>query len=510
MWTLAEVRTSAQLWFSDGKPIESIRGGDGLSSRLMVDQLGFLDIVEITSPAIASLNVNGSWLWTRVRPKRRPSSPHLSGPKTSPLLRLSLEVSTNATFRLTVIQELGEKEENNENGVLGKFLRSICIVVPSRGKAFRTSTFTASGTLKPLPKILSGDISLLEEMITGGYVPYQNIPESPGKSVEDIKSLGRILFPFTAASFSLAISVYDWTTASFARMVFFKIFQYTGLRQHPSPLDMTSIAHCIWASDWGPYTPRDPDFMNSFMMDPASSLHDVETQLRILAPTIYKFSEAQNRLLAAAMQAMPRTSVYSKPQLYSGQIDISQLTLDHFGIEFAECPANNGPMNKPLKYDFERAMATYISTGKIITTKMVWSFTDALESAMHYSNGILLVANPPVDAPVWETATYITPLSDDPKKTEYTFPLGSRFEVQSVKRIRIVNKEVIIIVLQPKTARVAFNGGGQPPGEIRCWIQNQLSVDDIAHRLQAFYSSRIDADVSSEHKRGGRWCACKV
>ena len=62
MWEIVQVDSSYQLWFSDGKAIEAPRGGSGVSSRLIVDRLGFLDLTEIllSEPL---LDANGSLLW---------------------------------------------------------------------------------------------------------------------------------------------------------------------------------------------------------------------------------------------------------------------------------------------------------------------------------------------------------------------------------------------------------------------------------------------------------------
>lgn len=312
-------------------------------------------------------------------------------------------------------------------------------------------------------------------MIAEKYVPYQNIPEGAGKTVEELKALGERLFPFSHFSFQLAMRVYDWTTASFARLVFMKIFQYRGIEQTPFPIDQPSITQQIWMSKWGTYTPQDPYFMKSFMMKPASSQQDVQTQLENVATELHKFSDVQNRLLSAAMQALPRTSIMPKSQLFSGQMDIYQLGLEHFGIEFLECPLNKGPVSESLTFAFESATTSYVSQGKTITTKMVWSFTDSVKDAMHYSNGILLVANCPGDSWVWETAAYVTPLSDDPTKTEYTFMAGSQFEVQSVEhQVTIGGKEVVVITLQPKPSM-------KPKPSIEQAV-TRLKIPEIARR----------------------------
>ncbi|KAG1807974.1 uncharacterized protein BJ212DRAFT_1240558, partial [Suillus subaureus] len=192
-------------------------------------------------------------------------------------------------------------------------------------------------------------------MVDSCYVPYQDIPDAPGKDVEEIKALGLRLFPFSPHSFQLAMAVYDWTTASFARMVLMKIFEYTSIPPTPYPLDSPNIANAIWKSNWGSYVPSNKFYMNSFMMKPASTLQDVQDQLCDVEARLQKFSIIQNRLLGAAFAAMPRTSVFYAPQLFSGQLDISQLSLDYFGIEMLECPLNAGPTSESLVVSFTAA-----------------------------------------------------------------------------------------------------------------------------------------------------------
>ena len=309
---------------------------------------------------------------------------------------------------------------------------------------------SVTGKLKPLPDVSFHDAAFLNAMIEAKYVPYQEEPNDVhGKAQEEIRALGQQLFPFSPYSFELAMSLYDWTTPSFTRLVYLKIFEYTGIDQDPSPLDETSLARMIYASNWGPYTARNPAFMNSFMMFPASSERDVQEQLKAVAPKLHELSDVQNRLLAAGMQAMPRTSVDAHTQLFSGQVDIHELGLDHFGIEFLECPLNAGSIDRLLTQSFETVLNSFVSPGKIITTKMVWSFTDTLEDAMHYSNGILLVVHHPRDSAVWNAASYITPLSIDPAKTEYTFPPRCQFEVLSTKTATYEGKQIVVIELSP-------------------------------------------------------------
>lgn len=251
--------------------------------------------------------------------------------------------------------------------------------------------------------------------------------------------------------------IYDWTTASFARMTLFKIFQYTeidsGIASLPHPLDYESLSMKIWQSNFSTYTPKDPDYMRTFLMQPAHSLDHLEAQLYEVVDEVYSFSEIENRLLAAAAQSMPRTSLASKSQLFSGQVDIQQLGTKYFGIEFYECPLNSGPVGVKLAHPLTDALATYLSVGKIITTKMTWSFTDNINDAMQYSNGIVLVLDSPSDAWLWDDMSFITPLSADPGKIEYIASPGAQFEIQSLHDTNVSGKAVTVIGLRPVPKR---------------------------------------------------------
>ena len=249
-----------------------------------------------------------------------------------------------------------------------------------------------SGSFKPFPYVSDEDIELLSRMMGKGHVPYPDTPGAPGKTGEEITELGKQLFPFSSDSLALAMVVYDWTTASFARMVFMKIFEYTSIPSQPFPLDKPSIAKAIWDSDWPPYVPSNESYMDSFLMRPSRSLEDVRVQLDSVAHQLHEFALAENRVLTTAALALPRTSVLAVPRLFSGQPDISNLTLSQFGAEFLEFPGNEGPVDQSLDIEFETAMKEYIRPGSVITTKMVWSFADTIEEAQHYSNGLLLFA----------------------------------------------------------------------------------------------------------------------
>lgn len=314
-----------------------------------------------------------------------------------------------------------------------------------------------SGLLKPLPDISTEDVAFISKMISNNFVPYQNIPDGYPKSFEEIRALGRQYFPFTPYSFELAMCIYDWTTASFARMTLFKIFQYTdidsGIAALPHPLDRESLSTKIWQSNFSAYTPKDPDYMRAFLMEPAHSLDHLKAQFDKVVDEVYRFSEIENRLLVAAARSLPRTSLASKAQLFSGQVDIQQLGTEYFGVEFYECSLNSGPVGAELAHSLTEALDSYLSVGKTITTKMTWSFTDNLDVAMKYSNGIVLALNSPSDAWLWDDLSFITPLSDDPDKIEYIASPGTQFEIQSLHEADVSGETVTVIGLRPVSRR---------------------------------------------------------
>src|SRR5258708_17185093 len=286
------------LWFSDGGAVDAVRGGAGLSSRLIASGQGFLDITDLISPAIIAIDFNGLYLYASA---------------TERLITINLSLRSGGEFTA----KLGKRH------VIGR--------------------------LKPLPTISADDIAFIDKKIKDKFVPYQNIPDAPGKTCAEIKKLGKQFFPFTPHSFQLAMCVYDWTTASFARMVFLKVFEYTGLKADADyPLNESEVAKMIWESNWKSYTPKNKDYMNSFLMKPAASLDVTKKQLEVVSKELQKFSVVENRLLSAAISALPRTSVSSKGRLYSGQVDIYQFGLDRFGTEFLECPLNKGPVSESI------------------------------------------------------------------------------------------------------------------------------------------------------------------
>jgi hypothetical protein len=103
MWRLAENDGKFQLWFSDGKPINALRGGHGVSSRLIVEGQGFLDLTEIKITEMTMLDANNSVLWPYPTPEYWffPGNP--SNGKTAPWLELAVEIVEDCCFIVRLI-----------------------------------------------------------------------------------------------------------------------------------------------------------------------------------------------------------------------------------------------------------------------------------------------------------------------------------------------------------------------------------------------------------------------
>ncbi|KAJ8077454.1 hypothetical protein AAF712_007451 [Marasmius tenuissimus] len=504
LWVINKVvnHGGGALSFSDGKPVEGVtRGGSGVSCRLIDHKQGFLDITtfELVFQSLPGAKELSNLVFD-FNDKRS-----MWPDRGYKAFDVSLTISKNGTFEV-----------------------SLC---PAKvNSSSPPNPVTLSGAFKKFPKVSNDDVAYIDDMIARKYVPYQNIP-APGKTDQEIRKLGLRLFPWSPHSYQLAMVVYDWTTADFARMVFLKVFEYTSIDQTPPPLDLRSLAQMIWQSNWGTYVPGDLDYMNSFMMKPAETQLEVENQLMEVQSELHKFSDVENRLLAAAAQSLPRTCILAKPYLFSGQVDIQQMGMSRFGIEMLEFPGNKGPVGNTLEVAFVAAERSFLKPDSIITTKMVWAFTDTEEDALHYANGILLVVEPPADSFVWDTVAYVTELSDNDKKIEYIFPPGSSFRVRSIDH----SESVLVIRLQTlsnTSGRLAEDIVSIPEegAAKKAALRGAIAAAEDAHRagnVDEFNSSlnqsirlvtpaldQIPRGESPEMNHveanctGGRWCRC--
>ncbi|KAJ0413111.1 hypothetical protein BJY00DRAFT_322509 [Aspergillus carlsbadensis] len=451
MWIITTVHSEATLWCSDGEPILNVvRGGAGESSRLIVDGKGFLDITDLNvkaaDPESEYILIDDDLNSTEVQIASSPRAIDANGSK---LYQTNREEATDLPLPLHL-------EINPDNTT---FTLSIISHTPTeRSFGISVDTRTVTGKLKALPEISAGDAAYFNSMIASNLVPFAPDEGALGKTQDEIRAIGQRLFPFSPYSFQLAMAIYDWTTASFARMVFIGMFRYSNLyiprkdREPVAPLDHEGLSNAIWTSNWGAFTAQNAPFMASFLMEPAWSRLGVELQLLDVRDDLVRAVEVEDRLLAAAMRSLPRTSTLARPRLYSGQLDMAHLDIENFGIEFVECPANDGPVCRPLRDTLRTALDTFLAVGSTVTTKVTWSFTDTLEGALHYSNGVLLLLDScNDDAPpcVWESVSYVTPLSNDPKKIEYTSPPGSRFRVLSTEEATYNKRHFLVITLQP-------------------------------------------------------------
>ena len=81
---------------------------------------------------------------------------------------------------------------------------AIGLTLPGNGRFTATNLgngVVVSGTIKPLPVIDPDDVAFVDLMMAEKYIPYQDIPDAPGKSVQEIQALGLQYFPYTASSF---------------------------------------------------------------------------------------------------------------------------------------------------------------------------------------------------------------------------------------------------------------------------------------------------------------------
>lgn len=197
MWQLVDIdnKAAAKLWFSDGRNISATRGGRSVSSRLIVENQGFIDFTNLyTAPDDTGLvDLNGKAVC-------------YSGEQP---VQIALDLPGDSSF------------------------------------SFSLNAFAPiSGRLKPLPKVSAADAEYLDQMIKESYVPYPREPGSPSKTQDEIRALGLQFFPFSPHSFQLSMAVYDWTTPSFARMMILKMFEYTSMQVSP-PLLFDVTQHLL-------------------------------------------------------------------------------------------------------------------------------------------------------------------------------------------------------------------------------------------------------------------------
>lgn len=398
MWTITSfvAENGNYAYMSDGKPIQGTqRGPAGTSCRLYVDGIGMLDITDNGQqpggPQPWQLVINSQLYW-------------YDGNGTP-----AISVNSNGTFIVT----------GNSNDI--------------------------SGQMHPLPIISPDDLQTLDLMKSENLIPYTQL-QSGERPYSDVESVALQYFAFSPAAVDLGLTVYDWTSADFARMDFFHLFRYSAVSG--MPLDDQDIINGIWTSKWPPYTPQDGPFMWSFMMQPAQTEAEVAAQYAQVSGTLSNYLNALMRLTSASMYAMPRTATVAKPMLYSGQVAISNLTEDIMAVYFEEYPGNAGPVGFPMGMPITEALNGFMAPGNVVTLKTFISFTDSQQDAQHYSNGIIIEMSPAPGSAVWTQSPYITPLSNGPTKTEYTYSPGAKWQVTGSRVETIDGKTYTVISTQ--------------------------------------------------------------
>lgn len=398
MWIINSLDLSSvpsdQGYMSDGLPVVGItRGGQGTSFRLMVTGLGYIDITDCglqgsgSQPYLLFIASYAYWY---------------SGP--------------TASIAMTVTSSLQ------------------CAVIGD-GNSLNVY-FT------PFPFFDPSDLDVVAEMAEAGLIPYPVLP-ADGRPYSAVAATAAAFFPFSASATEIGLTVYDWTTPDFFRMDVFNYYQYTMVAGEP--LDGNDIVTAIWTTNWPPYVASDPNFMGSMMMTPATSEADVATQYQAVNVQLKADLDCLKRVIAAALQAMPRTTVLSIPALYSGQVDVSNLGTSAFATYFLEYPGNAGPPPAPMGEPLNQALAGFLSAGNVVTLKSFLSTTDTQNDAVNYSNGILLQITPNGGSVVWGQCAYVTPLSNEATKTEYLFGPNAQFLMGPSSQQTINGKTLTVI-----------------------------------------------------------------
>ncbi|WP_269524832.1 hypothetical protein [Coraliomargarita parva] len=314
-------------------------------------------------------------------------------------------------------------------------------VEPSGGFSVNQNGAEVQGALQPLPVLTGETIEAFREMIRLKIVPYQDPPSGTPKSDAELQALADSYFPGNPFGFDLAMSLYDWTSASFIRQDLFHQLEYTGVEG--KPLDLPTIARVIWGCNYPGYTAQDANFMNQFMMQPANSEQDVSAQLQTVYAKVKPLAAAEMDVFANAVLSLPPVSVADYPQLYRGAMPMSGgYDTGDFSPSMFEYPGNNGPTTTPLYQALSDALNGCLATGNVITTKGPWSFSNDLEGAKVWQNGILITLNPPPGATIWPGSADITGFSLNPGTFEINMPPPSRYRIDGYEWTTINDKPV--------------------------------------------------------------------
>lgn len=392
MWTITQIEirpnSPKQVYACDGQPIANQnRDSDSGLCRILIGTWGYLDIVASSNGTTSYLSFNG-----------QPYS-----------------YTGTASVTLT-IDEAGDYTAQIDDSQI-------------------------TGVITPLPA-LAGPISeAFQEMLNLKMVPYQNPPSGTPKTPTEIQALADQYYPGDPFGFEKAMTLYDWTSASFIRQDLFHQLRYTGLSGQP--LDLTTMARVIWGCDYPGYTAKDANFMHAFLMQPATSEEDVYNQLLGTYQQVSPLAAAEMIIQEQAILDLEPVSVSAYPQLYRGAMPMAGgYDTSDFSPSMFEYPGNWGPDDIPLVQSLRDALNGTLETGRIITTKGPWSFSNDLDGAKVWQNGILITCNPPEGASFWPGSADITAFSLNPDTFEINMPPPNRYRIDSHEWITIQGKPV--------------------------------------------------------------------
>ncbi|ADE53675.1 hypothetical protein [Coraliomargarita akajimensis] len=286
------------------------------------------------------------------------------------------------------------------------------------------------GSLTLYPPLGGETIDAFREMMQLKMVPYQDPPSGTPKSNAELQALANEYFPGDPYGFDKAMALYDWTSASFIRQDLFHQLQYTGIPG--SPLDLATMARVIWGCDYPGYSAQDANFMHAMLMQPASSEEDVYQQLLGVYERVKPLAIAEMQVMQQAILGLSPVSATSYPELYRGAMPMTGgYDTSDFAPSMFEYPGNWGPEGQPLVQALNEALNGCLKPGSIITTKGPWSFSNDLDGAKVWQNGILITCRPPQGAAFWPGSANITPFSLNPDTFEINMPPPTRYRIES-------------------------------------------------------------------------------
>jgi len=396
MWSITKLTYNegdlTKIYCCDGLPLfHTERGPEGHMERIMVGNLGYIDIADTghleNGPYYWSLSINDAIYWYEYEAE------------------LEIAIEPDGSFRV----------EGDDNKL--------------------------ELHLKELPKLEDNIIQQFHEMIDLKIVPYLDPPVGVQKTDEQFQMLAEKYFPQDDYGFEKAIALYDWTSPNSIRQELFSLMQYTGIAG--LPLDLRTMARVIWNCRFSTDSIQGEDFMNAFMLQTAASEEAIYQQLCQVYRKLQALTTAEMKLYAQAILSLNYPSVDEFPTLYRSAVpELAGYNTEDFAPSLYEYPGNWGPQEYPLIQNFEEALFGALSPGSIITSKAPWTFSNDWETTKASQNGILITCKPPEDATVWPGCANITEFSLNPEKFEINMPPPCRYRIDSYEWIDIEQKAV--------------------------------------------------------------------